>query len=439
MNRIVLFLYNLLFFPLLLILLPGYLLRMKRRGGYGTKAPQRFGIFDRNTRSRIGTGRIWIHASSVGEVGIALKFAEEYHSLHPRSRFLLSVTTSTGLAIAERKACAWLEAVANPVDFPILTARLVRRLRPSVLLSIEADLWPNRVAACRRLGIPVALLNARLSKRSERRFQRVRWLAAPFFNSLDLITLTDPGDRECWISLGVRPELLRLTGNMKHDAVIGTPAGSMPHPLQPGWSATDPLFLAASTHEGEEQEVARAFQRLRKEIPNLRLLIAPRHVERRNAIVASLGSLGLTCSLRSEPTSGPADLLLLDTTGELARWYEAATVAFVGKSLPCAGNRGGQNMIEPLQAGCPVLIGPHTGNFEPLASQLCDAGAAVRVTDAESLSEAALRILRDEPLRSGMIGSAAGVLEAHRGATRLNCALVAGLFRGSLPEEMGGA
>ena len=162
MKRLSLFLYNLLFVPLLLLLLPGYLLRIWRRGGYWNQIAQRFCIFESETLNRIGMGRIWIHAVSVGEVGIALKFAKSYHLIHPRSRFLVSTTTSTGLKILQGHASLWLEPIANPVDFPILTSKLVRKIRPSALLMIEGDLWPNRLAVCTKLGIPTALLNARL-------------------------------------------------------------------------------------------------------------------------------------------------------------------------------------------------------------------------------------------------------------------------------------
>lgn len=168
MKRITLFLYNLLFLPVLLILLPGYLLRMRRRGGYGNKVLQRFGIIEPTTLERIGRGRIWIHAVSVGEVGIALRLAREYHRRNPSERFLVTSTTSTGLSILENSASEWLEPMANPVDFPFLTGSLIRKVRPSALIMVEADLWPNRIAACKRLGIPVVLMNARLSTRSER-------------------------------------------------------------------------------------------------------------------------------------------------------------------------------------------------------------------------------------------------------------------------------
>ena len=421
MRRVTFILYNLLFVPILLILLPGYLLRIRKRGGYGNKALQRFGIFDEETAFRIGQKRIWIHAVSVGEVGVALKFATEFHARNPQSRFLISTTTSTGLAILERSASQWLEPIANPIDLPVITSRLIRRLHPSALLMVEADLWPNRIAACRELGIPTALLNARLSPRSEKRFRRARAFTAPFFNQLDLITLTDPSDETRWISLGVQQELLHLTGNIKHDSKNG-----------PNISRNnDLIFLAASTHEGEENEVAVAWLTLKKEFPNLHLVITPRHVERREEIRRTLKILGIHCHLRSQGAELSEEPLLLDTTGELSAWYSKATIVFVGKSLPCSVNRGGQNMIEPLQAGAPVLIGPHTANFEPLASQLCEAGAAIRTKNCDEIVTVTRLLLAHETQRASMIASARQVLQPHQGATFRNCALVEGLMNGS--------
>lgn len=421
MGRVTLFLYNLLFLPALLLLLPGYLLRIRKRGGYGHKAAQRLGLLDRETLGRIGMGRIWIHAVSVGEVGIALKFIREFHRIHPDARFLVSSTTSTGLAILERSSSPWLEPIANPVDFPVITGRLLRRLRPSALLFVEADLWPNRVAAAKKLGIPVVLLNARLSCRSERRFRMLGPFACAWFNQLDLITLSDDEDRDRFLSLGIRPDILRVTGNIKHDS-----------PCTPWSPQTEmPLLLAASTHAGEEEEIAKAYLALQNEHPDLRLVIAPRHAERRQEIRQVLAALGLPCHFRSEGGSPSADPLLLDTTGELYSWLPGATVVFVGKSLPNSVNKGGQNMIEPLQAGAPVLIGPHTGNFEPLATHLCKAGAAIRVIDHREIVAAVRSLLAADANRAAMITAANDVLKPHQGAARRNCGLIERLMGGS--------
>lgn len=422
MRKATLFLYNLLFVPILLVLLPGYLARIRKRGGYAHKAPQRLGMLEEATAARIGTGRIWIHAVSVGEAGIALKFAKEFHRRNPASRFLISTTTSTGLAMLEGHASEWLEPMANPIDFPIITSRLVRKLHPSALLMVEADLWPNRIAACKALGIPVALINARLSARSEGRFRLARPFTAPFFNQLDLITLTDTEDMARWISLGVHPGLLQLTGNVKHDASSSTTVSRK----------GDPILLAASTHAGEEALIATAWQGLKKDFPNLRLVITPRHVERRAEICATLKQLGITCDLRSGGADVSDKPLLLDTTGELGAWYSKATIVVVGKSLPCSVNKGGQNMVEPLQCGASVLIGPHTGNFEPLATKLCDAGAVIRVKDGEEVARATRLLLTDTGKRTTMVAAAERILSVHQGATPRNCELVEKLLRASL-------
>jgi 3-deoxy-D-manno-octulosonic-acid transferase len=426
MKRLALFLYNLLILPILLILLPGYLLRIRKRGGYANKALQRFGIFSPQTIIRIGNGRIWLHAVSVGEVGIALKFAREFHHRNPEIRFLISTTTSTGLSILEKSASEWLEPIANPIDLPVVTSFLVRTFRPKALLMVEADLWPNRIGACKSLGIPVALLNARLSSRSEKRFRMARFITAHFFNQLDLITLTDPGDEARWISLGVNPSLLRLTGNIKHDS------RKNPLPSRSSDQSLPLIFLAASTHADEEREIAISWLGLKKDFPNLRLVITPRHAERRAEIREALRDLGINCGLRSEGASLSEDPLLLDTTGELSDWYSRATLVFVGKSLPCSVNRGGQNMIEPLQAGTPVLVGPHTDNFEPLATHLCDAGAAIRVHSSAEIIAIGKPLFADETKRSLRVATAERVLQPHQGATQRTCSLVENLPREAL-------
>lgn len=420
MNTFSLFLYNLLFLPILLILLPGYLLRIRKRGGYSNKVLQRFGVLDSATSERIGNGRIWIHAVSVGEVGIALKFAKEFRKRNPSASFLISSTTSTGLAILDKSASEWLEPIATPIDLPFIASRLVRRLSPAALLMVEADLWPNWIAACKSKGTPVVLLNARLSTRSEKRFRMARAFTAPFFNQLDLITLTDPEDRPRWISMGVSPKLLSLKGNIKHDS-----PSREPHP-----STGETILLAASTHAGEEKELAAAWLSLRNEFPNLRLVITPRHAERRHDIRGDLKHLGMTCRLRSEGADLSDQPLILDTTGELSSWYPKATVVFVGKSLPCSVNHGGQNMIEPLQAGAPILIGPHTGNFEPLATRLCVAGAAIRVNNHEEIVTAVRTLLGNEGKRATMIAASTDVLKPHQGSTERNCEAVEKLLQG---------
>ena len=417
MIRLLLFLYNLALPPVFLAMLPSAVAKARRRGGFSGTLPARFGFPSRELLDRIGTGRIWIHAVSVGEVGIALKFCDSYRERNPSARFLLTTTTPTALAIASEASSDWLEAMPNPVDLPVITARLMRRLRPVALLMVEADLWPNRIAAAKADGIPVALLNARLSTRSERRFRAVKPLSAALFGQLNLITLTDPGDPERWQSLGLDPRILRLVGNIKHDGPLVTVAAVTSQD-------SPPLLLAASTHRGEEDEISRAYLILRKEFPDLRLVIAPRHAERREEIRSTLESLALPCILRSQGGELSEKPLVLDTTGELSAWYPRATVVFVGKSLPCSVNKGGQNMIEPIRCGVPTITGPHTANFEPLASHLCREEALIRVTDHHDIVATVRSLLGNGEKRTTMLTAAAGILKPHQGAVQRNCELV---------------
>ena len=417
MIRLLLFLYNLALPPVFLAMLPSAVAKARRRGGFSGTLPARFGFPSRELLDRIGTGRIWIHSVSVGEVGIALKFCAAYRERNPGARFLLTTTTPTALAIASEASSDWLEAMPNPVDLPVITARLMRRLRPVALLMVEADLWPNRIAAAKADGIPVALLNARLSTRSERRFRAVKPLSAALFGQLNLITLTDPGDPERWQSLGLDPRILRLVGNIKHDGPLVTVAASTSQD-------SPPLLLAASTHRGEEDEISRAYLILRKEFPDLRLVIAPRHAERREEIRSTLESLALPCILRSQGGELSEKPLVLDTTGELSAWYPRATVVFVGKSLPCSVNKGGQNMIEPIRCGVPTITGPHTANFEPLASHLCREEALIRVTDHHDIVATVRSLLGNGEKRTAMLTAAAGILKPHQGAVQRNCELV---------------
>jgi 3-deoxy-D-manno-octulosonic-acid transferase len=426
MIRFLILLYNIVLPAALLAMLPSAMIKNRRRGGFGGTLATRLGFPGRELLKRIGTGRIWIHAVSVGEVGIALRFCAEFRARNPQARFLLSTTTPTGLAIASAASSEWLEAMPNPIDLPVVTARLVRLLSPSALVMVEADLWPNRIAAAKVLGIPVALINARLSPRSERRFRAVRPLTAALFGQVDLITLTDPEDPERWLSLGLHPRVLHLVGNIKHDG----PVTVSPAPDRP-------LFLAASTHPGEEGEIASAYRELLGDFPDLRLVVAPRHAERREEVRSTLENLGLTVTLRSEGGEPSEQPLILDTTGELSSWYPRASVVFVGKSLPSSVNRGGQNMIEPIRCGVPTLIGPHTDNFEPLATRLCSAGAAIRVNDRRDIVGAIRSLLGNPEKRSAIVTAAAGILKPHQGAILRNCEWVESLLSSARPKSYG--
>lgn len=354
MIQVVRFFYNLLFPIVLLVLLPGFLLRMTRRGNYRHKFGQRFGIYSAGVREKLaGLNRVWVHAVSVGEVNIALKLIQSLREEDPGLAFVLSTTTSTGFKLAVSRKSAWLEPIYGPLDFYPIVRRVVRLIRPRCLILVEAEVWPNLLWEVRQIGAKTALVNARLSPRSEKRYRLARWITAPIFNQLDLLCLQEPRDADRWKSLGLDPSKLVLTGSVKFDdsATAPRPARDFRPVLEGiGIPKGAPVLLGGSTFEGEEVILAEVYKELRRSHPDLFLILVPRHHERADAVARQLEMTGLTVLRRTNSLpEGRPDVLLVDTTGELAGWYLCATVVFVGKSL-CA--KGGRILRNPLQLGC---------------------------------------------------------------------------------------
>jgi 3-deoxy-D-manno-octulosonic-acid transferase len=411
-----LLIYNL-FFPLAFVaLLPSYLLRMFRRGGYRDKFGQRFGSYHAADRERFAGGEwTWVHSISVGETFLALKLARAIHAREPSRSIALSVTTSTGFAMAREAACDWLEVIYNPLDAPWIVRAALNIVRPRRLIFIEA-IWPNLLAEATRRGVPVTFV-PRLSPRSERRFRRVRALVGPIFRLIDALAVQEPEDIARWRSLGVDEARIKVTGNTKFDhAAGGGQRVAEFHTLLRGLGVPDdaPVLLAGSTFPGEERIVAEIHRDLRPKFPNLFLIIVPRHVERTPEVLADLQPLGLRVVLRSEARSQPADVLVVNTTGELRDWYHLATVVFIGKSLTA---QGGQNPVEPVLAGKPVVYGPHMENFAAIVARWREAGAAVQVRDAAELREQFEALLSDPARRDKLARLARETIADHSGAT----------------------
>ncbi|HEY2124127.1 MAG TPA: glycosyltransferase N-terminal domain-containing protein [Chthoniobacterales bacterium] len=416
--------YNLLWPFGLVVFLPGYLVKMFRRGGYREKFGQRVGLYDRVVRQRLAGQRFtWMHAVSVGEVVIALKLARQLRNLEPDLACALTTTTTTAFAMARISAPPWMEVIYMPLDFwPIMT-RAFAVIRPVRIVLVEAEVWPNLVARARKSRVPVALVNARLSPRSESRFRRFRPFVGPMFRELDFIAVPEREDVERWMALGVERTRIHHTGSIKYDPGDSSPGAKVPQQVFP---VDAPVLFGGSTHRGEEEALARSFVELRRSFPSLCLFIAPRHVERAREIRKRLQDVGLAVRLVSERTAGESpDCVLLDKTGELQTWYSLATVAFVGKSLTA---HGGQNPVEPIVAGVPVIFGPHMENFSTLARKLVEQKGAVEVADAASLERALHALLADPAARRTLVANAEQVLSEYRGATERTARLIAGLL-----------
>jgi 3-deoxy-D-manno-octulosonic-acid transferase len=411
-------LYNLLFPLALLFFLPAYAVKMFRRGNYRNKFGQRLGLYDRATRARLLRRRpTWLHAVSVGEVMIALKLAARMKEREPALCAALTTTTTTGFALARKQAPPWIEVLYTPLDFWPVMHRAFAVIRPTRIVLVEAEVWPNLTAIADQREIPLALVNARLSPRSEGRFRKFRLFVRPYFQTLDLVCVQESADVARWESLGVASFRIHPVGCIKFDPANVEPRPELPRAVLRTLSIEPdrPILLGGSTHPGEEAILARIFQQLRRDFPTLFLIIAPRHVERTREIAAQLRAAGLPSVRRSEANSAsPTDCLLLDTTGELRDWYSVATIVFIGKSLTA---RGGQNPVEAIVANRPVVFGPHMENFAALARALVAAGGAFQTHDEATLTTTLAELLRDEHKRGRVAGNARTVLDQHRGAT----------------------
>jgi 3-deoxy-D-manno-octulosonic-acid transferase len=418
-------LYNIVFPPVFLAALPAYLLRMVRRGGFRRDFAQRFARYSPELLARFRQGPwFWVHAVSVGELLVALKLIGELHRRHPDWRFALSSTTSTAHALALDQQADWITPIYTPVDFPAFVRRALDAVRPRAIILTESEMWPNFVWQASDRRIPVLLVNARVSPRSARRYRRFAPLLRPVTRHLDAVGIQEPGHADLWSHVGIPPDRLHLTGSVKYDPVAASRDSRDFQPVLAAWglAAGTPLLLAGSTHEGEEDILASALQRIRSDHPSARLIIAPRHVERTPAIVARLDTSGLRTARRTATPDGSSpDILILDTTGELRDWYACADVVFIGKSL---AGYGGQNPVEAILAGRPVLFGPRMENFRELAASLLASQGAIEVSDEHSLARTVSSLLADAALRSELAARGADALRPHQGATARTASLV---------------
>jgi len=421
-------LYNLAFPFVLVLMLPGFLHRMLKRGKYRHKFGQRFGIYSERVLAKLSARRwIWVHAVSVGEVLVAQKLIRRWKARQPDAYFVLSTTTSTGYRLAARLRSDWLEPIYNPIDFIWPVRRAIRRIRPTHLVLVEAEVWPNLTAEARASGARLVLVNARLSPRSEKRFRAFRPIVAPIFAQLDALCVQEPEDVGRWAALGVKKNKITVCGSIKFDDA--RTAARPPRDFRPilsdwGVPRDAPILLAGSTHRGEEAIIFGIAKRLREDFPGLFPVIVPRHAERGPEVQAELLSAGGKCGLRTDPPSTDIDALIVNTTGELRDWYEVADVVFIGKSLTATG---GQNPAEAIVAGKAVVFGPHMENFAAITRSLLKVGGAIRVADETELEAQIRLLLSDATARDALARAGRDSLLAHRGAADRTCETIAAL------------
>ena len=364
---------------------------------------------------------IWIHAVSLGEVVAVTPLVNELHRRHPEYRLVVSTVTETGREAVEQRLAGVADHCYAPLDFPWVVSRFIDRLQPCLYLFVETELWPNLLWHLRRRGVPTALVNGRLSTRS---FERQQWAPVRSFyramlQTLSLCLMQSDRDVDRIVALGAEASRVKRTGNIKFDQPIPavTEAGKIRDRL--GLQETEQLFVAGSTHPGEEEALVECYQALVTQCSSAVLLLAPRHIERAESVEAMIRARGMTVQRRSAigqagvPRSTGPRVVLLDSRGELAAIYREAVVAFVGGTLVPVG---GHNLLEPAQWAKPVLFGPYTDHCAEVADLLIQAGGGRRVLQAEDLTQQVTILFSDDKARERMGRSARQVVEQNQGA-----------------------
>lgn len=408
------------------LLFPYALLRLTWRGlrnpDYWRRIPERFGFITPLATPRV----IWIHAVSVGEVRAAVPLVRELSARYPDYPLLITTMTPTGSAQVRELFNGKVEHCYAPYDYPAVVRRFLDRTRPMLAIVMETELWPNIFHECRARSIPVFVTNVRMSESSMRKYQRFASLARSTLRQVSRFAAQSRADAERLFTLGADPESVTVTGSIKFELNTGASMRESAEVLRLAWGQDRPLWLAASTHQGEEEAVLAALAQLKrhKRFANMLLVLVPRHPERFAAVARLCRKSGFRIALRSEtPGAVPADVEILvgDTMGELQLFFGAADVAFIGGSLVPTG---GHNLLEASAVGKPVVFGPHMFNFQEISQMTLERGAGVQIQAPSELAAAVSDFLGNANRRDSAGEAGRKMVEENRGALAANMRLL---------------
>ena len=415
--------YNALFFVAYAVMLPSFLLRMKRRGGYKARMGDRFANYPADILEKLSAkntaSRVWIHAVSVGEVQVAGQLMRSLRKMDPSVRFVFSTTSSTGWRTAQKEVGGDDILIYNPLDFPCLVKKAFDIVRPRAIILTETEIWPNFIREAKKRNIPLFLANARISDRSAPRYKALKFFFGDIFESFTKMYVQSDLDALRLEEAGAIRSNMEVTGSFKFDVARRNPDKEVE--LR-SWVGDGRILLGGSTWPGEDEVLLRILPLLPNDV---KLIIAPRHFEKADSVEGNIIKAGYGCIRRSRGESVLAEsdaasekksVFLADTTGELMGLFGIASAAFVGKSL-C--EHGSQNMIEPCLCGIPTVVGPYTENFRPVMSDLLAADAIVQVKDESELNVAVQKFFNEyhSEYACNLGNRAKAAVERRRGAT----------------------
>ncbi len=408
MNRT---LYTLIYYLLLPLVFVRLLWRSFRAPDYRRRWPERLGYHAACPEP----GGLWIHAVSVGETIAAVPLIRLIQKHYPELSLTVTTMTPTG---SERVQALLGDSVFHqyaPYDTPCAVNRFLRRIQPRLVIIMETELWPNIIHQCHLRDIPVVIANARLSQRSAQGYQKLPKLTGEMLGKVTRVVAQGMDDGQRFIDLGLAQSQLRVAGSIKFDIDIEEPLREASRCLRDGWGRSRPVWVAGSTHQGEDELLLAVHHQLLKKFPDLLLILVPRHPERFDRVAELSISQGLTLTRRSSsaPVEPATQVLLGDTMGELMLFYAAADVAFVGGTLV---ERGGHNFLEPAALGVPVISGPHVFNFSAISELLVTRGAMLQIQNPTALADQLQYILQDQALQNRMSSAGIQVVAENRGA-----------------------
>ncbi len=411
--------YNIIFILFAFFYLPLFLFKGKRRQGLAL----RFGVYPKSLISRLSEKKnIWVHAVSVGEVMAVLPLIKQIREKHPDYRVVLTTVTETGNVAAEKSKLGDEIVIFLPFDITFIVRRVFSYIMPAALIIVETELWPNLISEAASSGVKTFLVNGRISDNSFGRYKIIKPLLKRLLAKIAKLFMQTEDQKIRIISLGADSSRVLVSGNMKFDNVFSEDIFEPNEEeirLSLGLDSCNRLFIAGSTHPGEEEMILGSYMKLMERLVNLRLLIAPRHIERVKDLQRLIIDQGLNPVLVSGLSAKSSrisvkDIMILDSIGGLRNLYSIAEIVFVGGSLV---KRGGQNMIEPAALAKPILLGPHTYNFRDITAMLIQGDGVIVVADRDALAESLKGLLEDGDFRIGLGKRAQKLVRLSKGAT----------------------